>query len=173
MIQNLRVQDDFFENVKPEELLQFLKIPKKDIDRTGISAAAGGINFICTLLCGEALWEFDKMVIHNNDSTNTHLKEIQEGLLEYFFPTNALSKQKRSICITMNKNRMIPMSTRRLSACLMDLEKYLLSFPGSNDSNKTDEGDINEILLNAVHNGWAKQAYLQGWDFEERSYRET
>ena len=33
--------------------------------------------------------------------------------------------------------------------------------------------ELNKIYLHAVLNGWAKQAYLQGWDFEGKSYKET
>ena len=33
--------------------------------------------------------------------------------------------------------------------------------------------NINDILLHAVPNGWAKQAYLQGWYFEMKSYKAT
>ena len=33
--------------------------------------------------------------------------------------------------------------------------------------------DLNDILLQAVPNGWAKQAYIQGWDFEMNRYKAT
>ena len=33
--------------------------------------------------------------------------------------------------------------------------------------------DLNKIILHAVPNAWAKQSYLQGWDFELKNYRET
>ena len=33
--------------------------------------------------------------------------------------------------------------------------------------------ELNKILLHAVPNVWTKQAYLQGWDFEMKSYKAT
>ena len=32
---------------------------------------------------------------------------------------------------------------------------------------------LNQILLHAVPNSWVKQAYIQGWYFGGRSYKET
>ena len=32
---------------------------------------------------------------------------------------------------------------------------------------------LNEILLNSVLDGWKKQAYLQGWDFDMNIYKST
>ena len=33
--------------------------------------------------------------------------------------------------------------------------------------------ELSTILIYAVPNGWGKQAYLQGWDFEGGGYKET
>ena len=33
--------------------------------------------------------------------------------------------------------------------------------------------ELNEILLHTVPTRWEKKAYLQGWDFEGKSYKET
>ena len=33
--------------------------------------------------------------------------------------------------------------------------------------------ELNNIILHAVPNSWAKKAYIQGWYFERRSYKET
>ena len=33
--------------------------------------------------------------------------------------------------------------------------------------------DLNKILLHAVPNSCAQQAYIKGWDFEGRSYKDT
>ena len=54
---------------------------KKEVDRTGDNLAAGNINYLRTILCGEALREFDELVIQNTGTSNAHLKFIQEGLL--------------------------------------------------------------------------------------------
>ena len=33
--------------------------------------------------------------------------------------------------------------------------------------------ELNKIFLHAVSNGWANKSYLQGWDFEGKTYNET
>ena len=33
--------------------------------------------------------------------------------------------------------------------------------------------DINEILLHAVPNAWANKSYIQRWEFEMKTSRET
>ena len=55
----------------------------------------------------------------------------------------------------------------------MELNNYLPPFPRSITCNNIPPKELNEILLHAVLNGLAKQAYLQGWDFEMKSYKAT
>ena len=52
-------------------------------------------------------------------------------------------------------------------------KKYLPLFPGSSTAKKMDPEKMNKILLQTVPNSWAKQAYLQGWDFERRPCKDT
>ena len=63
-----------FEDGRPEDLLQFLNNFNKVIDGTGMTTVTERIYFICTLLRGEALHEFDNLASHSNGSMNTHLK---------------------------------------------------------------------------------------------------
>ena len=56
---------------------------------------------------------------------------------------------------------------------LTNLNNYLPLFPGSNAAKNMDPEAFNNILLHTVPNSWARQAYIQGWDFEGRSYKET
>ena len=55
----------------------------------------------------------------------------------------------------------------------MELNNYLPLFPGSSATSKIHPEELNEIILQAVLKGWAKQAYLQVWDFEMKSYKAT
>ena len=55
----------------------------------------------------------------------------------------------------------------------MELNNHLSLYPGSDAAKKMDPEEINKILLHAVPNLWAKQAYIQVWNFEGRSYKET
>ena len=70
---------------------------------------------------------------------------------------------------TMHKPRDIPF--KRFVAQLIELNIYLPLFPGSRSAKKIPPEDLNKILLHAVPKGWAKQAYLQGLDFEMKRYK--
>ena len=105
------------------------------------------------------------------DATNNHLNLIQEGLLEYFFPINTLSKQKCAMRRGIRKPRRTTL--KRFATRLTEMNKFLPLFPGSDASKKMEMEELDEILLRAAPNGWAKQSYLQGWDFELKTYRET
>ena len=61
---------------------------------------------------------------------------------------------------------------KHFSARLTELNNYLPLFPGSGAANKIPPEEHNDILLHAVPNGWEKQVYLQGWDFEMKSYKD-
>ena len=84
-----------FENSQPEEFLQIMKKFKIVVDGTGTTTVAGKINYLRNLLRGKALREFDKLSSQKSGTNNTHMKFIQEGLLGYLPPINALSKQNR------------------------------------------------------------------------------
>ena len=92
-----------FKHGQPEELLHLINNFKRAVDRTGTTVTAGKINYLRTLLRREALREFDELVSHNAGTNNSHLKFIQEGLLGYFTPINALSKKKRTMRHAMRK----------------------------------------------------------------------
>ena len=65
------------------------------------------------------------------------------------------------------------MTFKSFAARLKEINNFLPLFPGSDASKKMEMEELNEILIHAVPNGWAKQSYLQGWDFELKTYRET
>ena len=96
------------------------------VERTGTTTAAGNINYLRALLCGEELREFDKLASQNAGTNNTHLKFIQEGLLGVFI-INALSKQKRAMRCDMCKPQDTPFKC--FTTRLMELKNYLPLFP--------------------------------------------
>ena len=49
-------------------------------------------------------------------------------------------------------------------ARLIDLKEYLYSFPGATLADKIDVTELNNFILNSMHNIWSKQAYFQGFD---------
>ena len=84
---------------------------------------------------------------------------------------NALTKQTLVMRRAMCKPREI--HRKKVAARLTELINKLLILPGSCFSKKMIPEEINEILLHSVPNAWAKQAYLQGWDFDRRTYKDT
>ena len=85
------------------------------------------------------------------------------GLGVYFPLVNALSQKK-----AMHRGTRKPceLGVSRYPAHLIDLNEYSVTLPGTNKSNKISEMDLNQILLNSMKNGWGKQAYMKGFDFE-------
>ena len=59
------------------------------------------------------------------------------------------------------------------SAQLKELNNHLPLFPGSSVSNKMAPEELNEIILHAIFNEWAKQAYLQDSSFKGRTCNDT
>ena len=70
----------------------------------------------------------------------------------------------------MRKPRDLPL--KKFAAQLTELNNYLLLLPGSSNANNMDPEEINEILLRAVLNYWVRQAYIQVWYSEGRTYKE-
>ena len=100
--------------------------------------------------CGKALRDFDKLLAQYDSGNNNHLKLIQEGLLDYFFRTNALSKQKRAMRRAILKPQS--MTFKRFEERLTEMNNFLPLFPGSDDSKKMEMEELNKILLHAVTN---------------------
>ena len=65
------------------------------------------------------------------------------------------------------------MSFKRFAARLTEINNFLPVFPVSDLTKKMPTKELNYILLQAVPNGWARQFYFQGWDFEVNTYRGT
>ena len=54
----------------------------------------------------------------------------------------------------------------RYTAHMFEPNEYLYIFPVLKEGEKIGEMEWNEILLNIISNGWIKQAYVQGFCFE-------
>ena len=92
-----------FNNGQTEEFLALLKNFKIVVYGTGMTSLSCQINYIRAMLHGQALGEFEEIVIQNNGSNNNHLNLIMEGLLGYLFPINAFSNQKCAVRYAMRK----------------------------------------------------------------------
>ena len=56
---------------------------------------------------------------------------------------------------------------------LIDLNKYLSSFPGATLNDKIGVTKLNEVLLNSIPNSWYIQAYIQGFDGESITFKKS
>ena len=77
---------------------------------------------------------------------------------------NAIYKKKHAMRRAMRKPCNI--SFKRLTARLTEINNFLPIFPGSDPTKKTPPEELNDKFLHAAPNGWERQSYLQGWDFE-------
>ena len=57
------------------------------------------------------------------------------------------------------------LKVRQYAARLIGLNYYLALFPEATLSVKIGVTELNEILLNIMHNRWSTQAYVQGFNF--------
>ena len=71
---------DLFDNVKPEELLLFVQNFKMTIAASVMLAANAKIQYLHTLISGEALHKFDTFYIKNGSMNVTHSNQVILGL---------------------------------------------------------------------------------------------
>ena len=122
------------------------------------------ILYLRTLVHGAVLHQFDMLFDELGSTTSENLKSIILGLVTYFFPVNALSKQK---CV-MRRGMRNPrgLNIRLYAAHMIGLNKYLSIFPWAKANEKMYETDLNEILLKSMPNRWIRHAYVQWFDCE-------
>ena len=65
------------------------------------------------------------------------------------------------------------MTFKPFVARLTEMNNFLPLLPGLGVSKKMTQEELNEILLHVVPNAQEKQSYLQGLDFEIKTYKET
>ena len=98
---------------------------------------------------------------------NSHLKHINEGLLGYPSPINALSKMKRAMHNAMRKYWSLPF--KHFAARLTEINNYLPLFTGSRKPNNMPPEELNEILIHNIPNVWENQSYIKVWDFKGKT----
>ena len=65
------------------------------------------------------------------------------------------------------------MLSQRFLARVTKINNFIPLFPRSDATKKMLPEKLNDILLYAIPNGWAKRAYLQGLDSRMKTFRET
>ena len=158
-----------FKDGQPEYLLALLRNFNITIDGTGKKSPLGRNTYLRTMLLGEALRKFGKLEIQNHGTKNAHLKHTTEGLLEYFFPINALSKKNRAMRRAMRKPRSNLFN--HFAAKLTVMNILLPLFYGSDASKEMSSEELSKILIHVVTNVREKQSYIQVWDFKMKPTR--
>ena len=92
-----------FDNSKSEYFLLFVWNLKIILEASGPLSVSTNIQYLCMLLHGEALHKVDTLSVEVVINTITHLNHIFVGLVVYFFPINALSKQNHTIRRVMRR----------------------------------------------------------------------
>ena len=82
-----------FENGEPEEFLLFIREFRKTLRANGVMPEIGRIQYLCTLLCGESLFEFETLSESVGSTTKRHLKQIIISLGTYLPPINAFQNK--------------------------------------------------------------------------------
>ena len=94
-----------FDNREPEEFLLFVQNFQMMLEASGGLSDSAKIQYLSTLLRGEALRQLDMLSIEVGSTITTHFNSIILGLSTYYFPINALSEQKRVVRHGMRKPR--------------------------------------------------------------------
>ena len=92
------------------------------------------IQYFRTLVRVKALRRLETFSSEVGSTNSEHLKSIILGSGIYFFPVNALSKQKRAMRRGMSKSCIL--NVRCYTACMIDINEYLAVFPGAKASEK-------------------------------------
>ena len=115
-----------FDNGNMEEFLLFVQNFQMTLEASGELTSSANIQYICTLLHGEALSKLDTLSVKVVIMTTANLNRIILGLGAQFYSINVLSKQERAMHRGMRKPRKL--KVRRYAACISELDEYTTSF---------------------------------------------
>ena len=133
-----------FDHGHPEEFILFVQNFEMNLADTGTLEMEAKVQYLCTLLFGEALRQFYSLYIDvKNTETYLYVDYLLKGLAWYFPPVNSLSKQNRAMRQCMKEPRGLKM--RRYDAWLIYFIEYLVSFQGATMADKIGLTEINKI----------------------------
>ena len=78
------------DNGEPEEFLLFISNFNLTLETSGMLLDRVNFQYLCTLVSGEALLQFDTLLYEVEITISENLKSIILGFGTYFFPVNAL-----------------------------------------------------------------------------------
>ena len=96
---------------------------------------------------------FDLLSADVENTENLNVDYYIKGLALYFYRVYSLSKQKHAMRRGMKKLQSLKVIN--YMARLIDLNEYLVSFPGANLADKIGITELNEIILNRMPNHWS------------------
>ena len=108
-----------FDNGYPEEIFLLVCNFNMTLTASGTLEAVAKYKYLCTLVWGEALRQFDLLSTDIKGTETLNVDYIILGLAQYFLPVNFLSKQKRAMRCEMEKPSI--MTVRRFAAHFIGL----------------------------------------------------
>ena len=113
------------------------------------------IQYLCTLVCEEALHQFDTFYYEVGSDTPENLTSIILGLGTYFLPVNVLPNKKRA----MPRRMSTPwgLKVRCYYAFPIDIKNYVGVLPDAKEKDKICMAELDEFLLNSIPNIWNRQ----------------
>ena len=111
------------------------------LEDSGTLATSANIQYLCTLLHGEALRQFDTFFAQVGSANTTHINRTVLGLGIYFFQVGVFPNKTQVICHRMRNPHEF--KVRHYAARPIDLSDYLDGFSGSKASDKIGETELN------------------------------
>ena len=142
-----------FDHGTPEEWIRHLKMIRRILVGQNITTGPDSFRMTRRLLEGKALADFNASVTTNGyNETVQNLNLVLNDVAVPIFPTRALQKQRRSMRRKMPKPFGMPVS--HYWARLVELNEYLLLFPGADENSRIDDDDLKEILEFGIPETW-------------------
>ena len=127
-----------FDNGEPKKFLLFV------LEDLTMLTANTKIQYLHTLLCGEAIRHFGTLCDQVGSTPIAHLNRFILGIGTYFPPVNELSKQKRSMHrVTRN---MLKLKVIHCVACLICLNEYLAALPWAKVNDNKDNMELKKYF---------------------------
>ena len=125
---------DLFDRGKSEKFFLFVQNSKEMLYESGTIIANEDLPYLCTLLCGESICQFDNLCAWFGSMTMAHFNQVILSLGSYFPPLNALSKKNHKMHHIMSNQHKIKVTC--YAASMIDINEYLAEFIGSEASEK-------------------------------------
>ena len=119
-----------FDNGNTEEVLLFVCTFNMNLETTGTPETATKVQYFRTLVCGEALCQFDSLSTYMESANPLTVEAIILGLVFYFHPVYSLLKQN----CTLRRGMKNPHGLKVMCYAnhLIEPNEYLALFPGKN-----------------------------------------